>query len=103
MGLVRRLSGSSLGIKFKTEGCHEIPDFSPCVPGCRREDEDGVVREHVLGMSSLSSARAQLHEKVSPRLRASHHSSEPPGAAGRRANTSNHLHLRADLATRRWV
>lgn len=45
-------------------------------------------------------ARAQLHEKVSLGLGAASHSSEPPGAAGRRTDSSKQLSVRADCAAK---
>lgn len=41
---LRGLSCNSLEIEFETEGCHEIPGFSPCVTEC--SGEGSVVREH---------------------------------------------------------
>lgn len=73
---------SSLGIQFDTKACHEIPGFSPGVPGGRTAWRGSMERwSSSLPTSRQSPARAQFPEKVSLGLRASYHSSEPPGAA----------------------
>lgn len=81
MRWVRRLLCSSLGMEFDTNGCHEIPGFLPL----RSWWEDGVAREHgtvvLLTPHLLPVPCKEFPEKVSLGLRASYHSSKPPGAA----------------------
>lgn len=84
--LVRRLLCSWLGIGFDTKGCHDIPG-SPRVflgAGGRTVRCGNTERWSSSLPTHLSPARALLHEKVSPGLRASsYHSSGPPGAGYR--------------------